>query len=224
MHVESALEEGAHPALVARGVEQVREDDGEATLPGARRVVRQPLVQTRAAARLHPAQEVQEVRHLITPARRRPALGHSIAERAHADPLEIHEPHEAERGGDASRGIELGGRAEIHGRRGVDDQMKAQILLVDEELDVQPIEATVDVPVDVAEVVADAVRAIVAELDAVPPAQAPPLAFHAPAKDAAREQREALELRQKLRREERLARRRHASLCLIARRAPGNSS
>src|SRR5206468_7675055 len=63
---------------------------------------------------------------------------------------------------DAPRGIELGGRAEIHGRGGVDDQMQAQILLVDEELDVQPIEAPVDVPIDVAEVVADAVRAIVA--------------------------------------------------------------
>src|SRR5262249_29059619 len=94
-----------------------------------------------------------------------------------------------------------------------------QVFLVDEELDVQPVQPTVDVPVDVAEVVAHAVGAIVAELDAVPTAQAAPLALHAAAKYAAREQRQALELRQKPRREDRLACRRHPwpSLSLVER-------
>ena len=66
--------------------------------------------------------------------------------------------------------------------------MQAEVFLVDEELDVQPIEPPVDVPVDVAEVIAYPVGAVVAELDAVPPAQAPALTLHPPPEDPAREQ------------------------------------
>src|SRR2546430_16519342 len=75
-------------------------------------------------------------------------------------------------------------------------EVKAEVLLVNEELDVEPVETPVDVPVDVAEVVADPVGAVVAALDAVPAARAPPVPPHAPAKRAAREQRQALPPRQ----------------------------
>src|SRR5262249_25620983 len=71
-----------------------------------------------------------------------------------------------------------------------------------------------DVPVDVTEVVAHPVGAIVAELDAVAAPQAAALALHPAAEDPSREQREALELRQKLGREERLAGDRHGARLL----------
>jgi hypothetical protein len=70
--------------------------------------------------------------------------------------------------------------------------MQAEILLVDEELHVQPVEAAIDVPVDVAEVVAHPVGAVVAELDAVPQRWLT-LAPHPAAKHGAK-QREALKL------------------------------
>src|SRR5436309_4818595 len=127
----------------------------------------------------------------------------------------------AERGREAGPGLELRRRAEVHGRRGVQEEVEAQVLLVHKELDVEPVEAPVDVPVDVPEVVADPVGAVVAELDAVPAARASPLTPHAPAERAAREQRQALQLRQELRREGRGARGGHRS---IAHRAPGSSS
>ena len=89
--------------------------------------------------------------------------------------------------------------------------MQAQILLVHEELHVQAIKAAEDVPVDVAEVVTDAIRAVIGELDALTLAWAAPLALHAPSKGAARRQREPLELGQELGRERNgPGRRRHA--------------
>src|SRR5262249_6799374 len=139
------------------------------------------------------------------------------------DALQVDEPDEAEGRGDPHGALELAGCPEVHRRRRVDDQVQAEIFLVDEELDVQAIEPAVDVPVDVAKIVADPVRAIVAELDAVPAPEASALALDPPAKDPAREQRQALELRKKVRREERLARRRHGSRPISARRAIGNS-
>ena len=76
--------------------------------------------------------------------------------------------------------------------------MDAQILLVDEELDVQAIGPPVDVPVDVAEVVADPVGAVVRELDALSLARATALALHAAAERPTRRDREPLQLRQEL--------------------------
>ena len=63
--------------------------------------------------------------------------------------------------------------------------MEAKILLVDEELEVEPIEAPVNVPVDVAQVVADPVLPVVGELDAHALARTLALAARPPAEGAA---------------------------------------
>src|SRR6516225_10217131 len=131
---------------------------------------------SRSARRADRGEEIDEAGDLVAPAGRRPALGDPFAEHADPDPLEVDQAHNAEGRGDPDRTRELARRTEAHRRRRVDDQVQAEILLVDEQLDVQTVEAPVDVPVDVAEVVAYPVGAIVAELDAVPAPEAAALA------------------------------------------------
>src|SRR5262245_51797555 len=84
--------------------------------------------------------------------------------------------------------------------------MQTEVFLVDEELDVQPIEPAEHVPVHVAQVVADAVRAVVAELHAVPLARAATLTAAAPPERPPRGERHPLELGEEVRAEEGLAR------------------
>ena len=209
-----------HAALEPHWIEQVGDHDREAGVARPHGVVLEPLVQPRAAGGRHAAEELEQAHDVPAAARGRPALRHPLAQHPHAHALHVDEADEAQRRGDARAVLELRRRSEVHGRRGVEQQVQTELLLVDEELDVQPIEAAVDVPVHVAEVVADAVAAIVAELDAVPAPRAPALALHAPAEDPARVERQALELRQELGAQQRGARRGHAN----ARRGTGSSS
>jgi hypothetical protein len=118
----------------------------------------------------------------------------------------VDEADEAERGRRPHRVLELGRRTEPHRCRRIDEQVQTQILLVDEELDVEAVEAAVDVPVDVAQVIAVTVGAIVGELHGVPAPGAAALALDAAAERAARQERQPLELRQELGRKERVPR------------------
>jgi hypothetical protein len=77
--------------------------------------------------------------------------------------------------------------------------MEIEILLVHEELQVEPVESAVDVPVDIAEVVTRAVRTIVRELHAHALVWALALAAGPSAKGAPRNEGQALELGQELR-------------------------
>src|SRR3989442_2001217 len=80
--------------------------------------------------------------------------------------------------------------------------MKAETFLVQEELNVQAVEAAKAVPVDVPQVVPDAVGPVIGELHALALARTPPFPFHPTAEGAARRQGQTLELGQELRAEE----------------------
>src|ERR1700730_4026142 len=108
----------------------------------------------------------------------------------------------AQGGGQARRVAELAGLTEAHRRRAVEEEVQAQILLVHEELQIEAVEAAVDVPVDVAEVVPGAIGPVVGELDAHPRAETRALAGGATPKGPAREEREPLELEEELGREQ----------------------
>src|SRR5439155_25610529 len=101
---------------------------------------------------------------LIAPACGRPAFRRPIAQDTDTHALVANQTHEAQGGGHAQRVVELGRRAELHRGGRVGEHVQAKVFFVDEELDVQTIEPTVDVPVDVSQVVADAVGPIVGEL------------------------------------------------------------
>src|SRR5215831_2363680 len=108
---------------------------------------------------------------------------------------------EAEGGGKTGGIAQLGRLAESHGAGTVEEEVEVQVLLVHEELQVEAIEAAIDVPVDVAEVVARAVRAIIGELHAHALVRALALAPSPSAEGAPREEGQALELSQELRRQ-----------------------
>jgi hypothetical protein len=77
-----------------------------------------------------------------------------------------------------------------------------KVLLFEEELDDELVEAGVEVPVELAEVVSRDVVAKIGELYALAFALAAALAFHSAAKDFAGNQFEPLELREQVGREE----------------------
>src|SRR5262249_7867720 len=98
VHVEAPLEERGHAGLVAGRVEEVRDHDRQARLPRARGVVGQRLVEARAAGGADRGEKIDQAGDLVAPPRGRPALGDPLAQHAHADPLQVDEPDEAERG------------------------------------------------------------------------------------------------------------------------------
>jgi len=184
----------------------------QAGLAGAHGVVRQPLVQPGGPGGLDVAEEVHHGQDLRAPARRRPALGHPLAQDPHADPLVVGQPDEAERGGHPHRVVELGRLAEAHRGRRVHQQVQAEVFLVHEQLDVEPLESTVDIPVDVAQVVAVAVGTVIGELHAVAATRTAPLALDAAAERAPRQQGQAFQLSKELRGEQaRAGGRRHCA-------------
>ena len=76
----------------------------------------------------------------------------------------------------------------------VDDEVDGEVLLFLVEAHEELLEALVDVPVEVAEVVAGLVVAVVGELDAAAALLRPPLGAQPPGEDAPADEREVLEL------------------------------
>ena len=110
---------------------------------------------------------------------------------------------------------ELGGRTRGHRRGGIDEQRDRDVLFLDEELDEQLLQTGIDVPVELAEVVAERVVAVVGELDRLAALDAPAAALEAAPDRRAHQQEQPLELAQErlvedgrvdLARQERLAR------------------
>src|SRR5262245_19029060 len=205
VNVEPALEQRPQSGFISFRIEEVGEDDRDSRLAPAGRIVREPCIETGPAAGLHAGEERGQRHELIATAHRSPPFGYVLAQDSHPDALEVHQPDEPEGGGQAHCVLELGRSSKAHGRGAVHQEVQAQILLVHEQLDVQAIRAGVDIPVDVPQIVADAVGPVVGELDALTLARAPALALHMTAEDAAGGQGQALELRQEIGTEELLA-------------------
>ena len=81
---------------------------------------------------------------------------------------------------------QLGGRAEIHRLAVVDEQKDLQIFFFEEEADEQFFEPAEEVPIDVAQVVADGIRAEVGEFGTAPFAFGQSVTFHPARADLAR--------------------------------------
>ena len=169
----------------------------------------------RAVGGLDRRQVGQQPEDAAGAAHRRPPPGRPAGQRADRDPVLAREPDVAERGRGALGEQQLRGLPGRHRRRGVEEERDRDVLLLDEELDEQPLEPGVDVPVELAQVVAEGVVAVVGELDRLAALDAPPAALEAAADRRAHEQQQPLELAQEglvedgrvdLARQERLAR------------------
>src|SRR5690606_26664631 len=90
----------------------------------------------------------------------------------------------------------------VHGGGGVDDEVEGEVFLLAEELEEEAVHAGEDVPVDVAEVIAGDVLAVVVELDGSAAFFRAAFAGELPGEDLPGEEVEAVELRQELGAEE----------------------
>ncbi len=84
--------------------------------------------------------------------------------------------------------------AERHRRARVDDEVDGEVLFLLVEADEEALEALVDVPVEVAKIVARLVVAVVGELDAAPALLRAPLGAQAAREDPPADEREVVEL------------------------------
>ncbi len=198
--VAEMLEPGQHRVHV---VEQVAEDHHHAALfePFGQ------IVKDRAGVRLalrhallHDVQQLLQVRRIAAGADQRPDL---LVERDHAHAVLLLKHQVGQRAGDALGIFELGhrrlGTAVTHALAGVDEQVTDEVRLLFVLLQVELIGLAVNLPVDVAQIVALRVLAMFGKLDrkAVVRAamHARDVAFH----DQPGSQLQALELSQRLR-------------------------
>jgi len=144
VHVETPLESARTPFSYPAGSSRSEITTAEARLPRARRVVPSASFEARAARRLDPAQEVHERRSPDCGRASRPSLGDPLA--STPTPTRSRFTSATKPSAAAIRTAHsslVGDRS--HRGGGVDDQCRPEVLLVDEELDVQAVEAAVDV-------------------------------------------------------------------------------
>src|SRR5690606_34271461 len=92
--------------------------------------------------------------------------------------------------------------ARVRAGRAVEDEVERQVLLLEEELHEERIEAPEDVPVDVAQVIAHDVRPVVGELDALAPLLRAPLPLELAPEDLGAGDVKGIQARKQLRVEE----------------------
>src|SRR5205814_1997164 len=98
-------------------------------------------------------------------------------------------PHVRQRRGDALRVTKLLAVAEAHRRARIDDEIDREVFLFFVEAKEEAIEALIDVPIEVTEVVTGLVFAMIGELDAGAALFRAPLGSHPTGKDTLRDER-----------------------------------
>src|SRR6266536_889027 len=138
-------------------------------------------------------------RSLMRTTRPRPvswAAACPAAERGDGDPILRCQPDVAEGGSRALGEQQLLRPSGRHGRARVDEDADGDVLLLHEELDEQALEPRIHVPVELAQVVAEGVIAVVGELHRLTTLDAPPAALEPAANGCPHDQKEALQLPQ----------------------------
>ena len=118
------------------------------------------------------------------------ALG--FRERNHTDAIKAAQRHVADGGGDLAGEIEFARFAEGHGLAGIEENAHGQFALLLVELEEKFVETTEEIPIEVAEIVAGDVAAVVGELDGLPARATAALALGAALGTARGEQLELL--------------------------------
>ena len=176
------------------GVEEIANQDGDAAalVLGDERLQR--VTQIGSPGRLQPAEKLEHFEDALFAPRRVHRRGDALAHRRDRDAIEVREGDVRERGGDLLRIAELLAVAEPHRGRGVDDDVDREVLFFLEEAHCELVEALIEVPIEVPEVVSFGVVAVIDELDATAALLRLPLGLRAPGEDALRDDREVFEL------------------------------
>jgi hypothetical protein len=150
----------------------------------------------RAGGGLDRGQARQEPEHPAGAAQRDLPPAGPAAKGADRDAVLRREPDVAERRGRPLREEELLGRAARHRGRTVEEERDRDVLLLDEQLHEQLLEPREHVPVELAQVVAQGVVAVIRELHALAALDTPPAALQSAPDRRAEEEQQALELAQ----------------------------
>ena len=178
-------------------VEEVADQHQRSALCDLGRVVADGGGQVGRSGRRFDARQVgQHLEDAAGSAHRRKAPRDAALQHAQVDAVVGREPDVGECRRCPPAEEQLVGRTAVHRRRRVEQDVDGDVLLLDEQLDEQPLEACVQVPVERAQVVAEGVVAVVRELDRLTALDAAPGALHAAVDGRAREQRQPLELTQ----------------------------
>ena len=127
---------------------------------------------------------------------RRPPSGGPAAQRGDGDPILAREPDVAQGSRGAFGEQQFRRRARRHRRRRVDEQRDGDVLFLDEQLDEEPLESGVHVPVELPQVVTERVFAVIGELDGLAALDAPATTLEPAADRRAHDQQQPLELAQ----------------------------
>ena len=150
------------------------------------------------AGGLQPFQKSQQRQDAGLAACERELLDGVLGERHHENAVEIDQRDVGQRRRQLPGEIELAAAAEAHAVRAIEQDVDVQVLLFLEALEQQVAVAGVDVPVEIPEVVAGRVLAVVGELDPAAELHRPPLREERTAEHALRDQREVFETRQEV--------------------------
>src|SRR5262249_28048970 len=149
--------------------------DGEAAALVLRDEALEGVLEIGDAGRLDLLQKAEHLEDARLAARLRHSLHDVIARGDDAHAIEVREAHVRERRADALRVAELrrvraalAVRAEGHRRRRIDDEVDREILFLFVQAEQKLVEALVDVPIEITEVVSGLILAMVGELDAAP--------------------------------------------------------
>ena len=143
-------------------------------------------------------QELEQRQNPAFAARER-KVGHDVAgEGDDGDAVEIGQRDIGQGRGHLPGKVELRRLAKGHAPRAVEQEVDVQVFFFLKPLEQQFVETGEEVPVEVAEVVAGRVFAVIGELDAGPHLHGPPLGHERAAKHALRDQREVFELFQEI--------------------------
>ena len=178
--------------LEAVRIEEIGDDDREPALARPRRELREGAAEIRVAGRLHLLEQVEDAKDPALAAARHRFVVQAGAERQNRHAIQVREADVAEPGDDASRLVEF--RRLDHRPAGVEKQVDRQVLLFVEQPEQQPVQALVGLPVDVAEVVAGRILAVIGELQPAPALARQPVGAILPGERALRDDVQVLEL------------------------------
>ena len=185
VEVEAAAGDHRETLLEALGEEEVGQHHHHAAADAAGADEAHRLLEPGAALGLAPQEPRRDIGGLAAPAQVRRALDMTGREADERHAVLVHEADIGERHRDLARVVERVGIAGAHRGAGVDGDDEREVLLLEEHLEEEAVEAAEDVPVDEAEVVAVDVRAEVGELDRLAAATRAALALQLAREDLA---------------------------------------
>lgn len=214
--VQAAVGEGVEGGKASVGIETVAEDHGDAAAPQGSGHLLDGEVPVGTASGNETGEVTKEKGGGAQPGRRAEhrmvggLIGHvgtGPGERVNGDTIVGGEGDVGDAGGQAAGEIELGGRAEVHGGAGMEEDVEPVFAFVLMTFYVEAVEAAVEVPVEVPKVVAGGVVPVVGEFDGVAAGAAGSFAAPGVAGTVAGRDAEAVELAQEGRGEDQVVHR-----------------